>query len=110
MDHDLHEIRERLDNLEEVNDEPHSGNLFANETDSRINLLQLELEGLKRNSQLELASSEINEWLNAKLIAFLESPEFVEKLKSDSKYRLTNWKILAKNLSVETRELLVSVS
>ena len=103
----LNDLRERLTKLEE---EPHSRNLFEDSTaESSIALLQSELAELKRDTKLDLASSEVNKWLNTKLLAFMESPEFVDKLKSDSKYRLTNWTITESNLSTEMRQILIKV-
>ena len=62
VNHNLNEIRERLVKLEEERDAQHSENLFDTSTvDSRINLIQMDLEGLKKDKQLELASSEVNE-------------------------------------------------
>ena len=110
VNHNLNSIRDRLTKLEEERDAQHSNNLFESSTlDSRINLLQMDLAELKKDNRLELASSEVNEWLDAKLKAFLESPEMLAKLKSDSNYRLTNWTLLPRNLSMGTREMFVQV-
>ena len=108
----LNDLKDRLKKLEEEKEEEqHSRNLFSSSTlESTVNLLQSELEEVKRDTKLDLASSEVNMWLNTKLVAFLESPEFLDKLRSDSKYRLTNWSITPSNLSTDIRKLLVSVS
>ena len=76
--------------------------------ESRIDLLQKELEDCKKDMRLNLAASETNNWLKNKQEAFLETPLFLAKVKSEVKNQLVNLKIVPRNLPEETRNLIVS--
>ena len=107
---DLERMKERLDSLEDAQSAPHSENLFADTIDSRIDLVQRDIMELQQNQKLNLASSEVNKWLNAKLDAFLGSPNFQDALRNDFNNRSQIWVLKPGNLSSEVREAIVKVS
>ena len=88
--------------------EDQSRNLFDNTMESRIDLLQQEMAEVRKETKLNLASSDTNMWLQTKLEAFLETPVFLAKLKTEVKNQLVNLKIMPRNLPEETRKLLIS--
>ena len=101
-------FRERIRKLEELQLENESRNLFEDTLETRIDLLQKDVAECRNEQKLNLASSETNLWLQTKLEAFLETPPFLNKVKSEIRNQLVNLKIAPRNLPEETRKLIVS--
>ena len=109
LDFEVQRMKERLDKLEREDSDRHSRNLFSDLSESKITLLEKEVEELQKSARLQLADSETNLWLKQKLEAFLETPELNNKFKSEFRNFSSTWTIQPRNLSAEVREIIVKV-
>ena len=109
LEYDLNRIRERLDDLEREDSDRHSNNLFPDLSDSRMSLMQKDIEELRQSSRLQLASSDLNLWFKQKIVSFLETPEMADRLKSELRNFMSSLVIQPRNLSKEAREAIVKV-
>ena len=110
LEFEIQRLRERVDQLEKEDSDRHSRNLFSDLSDSKISLLEKDVEELQKNARLQLADSETNLWLKRKLEAFLETPEMSNKFKSEFRTFSSTWTLQPRNLSTEVREMIVKVS
>ena len=110
LDFEIKRMKERLDELEKEDSNRHSRNLFSDCSESKITLMEKEIEELQKNSRLQLADSDMNQWLKRKQIAFLETPEMAERFKREFRLFGSTWVIQPRNMSKEMREIIVEVS
>ena len=109
LEFEIQRLKERLDELEREDSNRHSRNLFSDLSDSKITLLEKEVEELQKSARLQLADSETNLWLKQKLEAFLETPELNNKFKSEFRTFSSTWVLQPRNLSAEVRAMVVKV-
>ena len=109
LEFEVKRLTERIEKLEKEDSDRHSRNLFTDLSESKISLLEKDVEELQKSARLQLADSETNLWLKRKLEAFLETPEMANKFKSELRTFSNTWVIQPRNLSKEVRELMVKV-
>ena len=110
LEFEIKRLRERLDEMEKEDSDRHSRNLFSDFSDSKITLMEKEIEELQKSTRLQLADSDLNQWLKRKQLAFLETPEMAERFKREFRLFGSTWVIQPSNLSKEMREIIVKVS
>ena len=110
LEFEIKRLRERLDELEKEDSDRHSRNLFSDFSESKITLMEKDIEELQKSNRLQLADSDMNQWLNRKQIAFLETPEMAERFRREFRTFASTWVIQPNNLSKEMREIIVKVS
>ena len=104
-------IHERVSKLESQSlEEPHSRNLFDDMASTRIDLLEREVSTIRKDSKLELADSDLNNWLKTKLKAFLESPEMTDRFRMEFKTFGNTLLVQPENISRAVREQLAKVN
>ena len=100
---------ERLLKLEEEVMAQQNRNLFADTLDSRMDLIQRDLVDLKKDLKLNLASSEMNTWLDSKMKAFIDTIPFLDRVRSEINNRLVVFQVVPRNMAQETRMLIIKV-
>ena len=105
----INRFDERLLKLEEQAFGQHSRNLFATTLETTVDSLSKDVNDLRKDLKLDLASSEMNEWLNAKQKAFLDTPAFLDGVRNEIKNYLVNFQITPRNLPQDTRQKIVEV-
>ena len=107
---DIRRLTERVEQLEKEDSDRHSRNLFSDLSDSKITLLEKEVDQLQKSVRFQLADSDTNQWLRQKQLSFLDTPDMNDKFKAQFRNFANTWSIQPKNLSREVRELMVKVS
>lgn len=105
----INRFDERLLKLEEQAFGDQSRNLFASTMETTIDVLTRDVNDLRKDVKLNLASSETNQWLDAKLKAFLDTPVFLERVKSEIKNYMINYHITTRNMPQDTRKQIIEV-
>ena len=105
----INRFDERLLKLEEQAFGQHSRNLFASTLESTIDVLSKDVNDLRKDVKLDLASSETNQWLETKQKAFLDSPAFMDRLRSEMRTFLMNYQITPRNMPQDTRKMIIQV-
>ena len=103
-------LKERLDALEREDSDRHSRNLFSDMSESTLTLMQKDIEELQKNTRLQLADSDLNQWLQRKLVAFLDTPEMSDRLKREMRNFGSSLVIQPRNLSRDARSDIVKVN
>ena len=96
-------LKDRIRKLEEEAWGNTSRNLFDDSAQSRLDLLQRDIEELRNDKKLDLASSEVNQWLKNKLNAFIETPEMNTMVKNEIRTFGNCFQVLPSNLSADAR-------
>ena len=110
LEFEIKRLTERIEQLEKEDSDRHSRNLFSDLSDSKITLLEKEVEQLQKSVRFQLADSDTNRWLRQKQLSFLDTPDMNDKFKAQFRNFANTWVIQQKNLSKEVRELIVKVS
>ena len=106
----INRFDERLLKLEEHAFGQSSRNLFETTMETTIDVLSKEVRDLRKDLKLNLAGSEMNNWLDAKLKAFLDTPAFIDRINCEFKNLMINWQITPRNMPQDTRAKIVEVS
>ena len=105
----INRFDERLLKLEEHAFGQQSRGLFDSTMETTVDLLSKEVQDLRKDLKLDLASSHMNEWLNTKMKAFLDTPVFTERIRSEMKNFMVNYQIEPRNMPQDTRQKLIQV-
>ena len=106
----INRFDERLLKLEEIAFNQSSKNLFDSSMETTMDLLSKEVQDLRKDLKLNLAGSEMNNWLDAKMKAFLDTPIFMDRVNREFKNLLVNHQITPRNLPQDTRKKIVEVN
>ena len=106
----INRFDERLLKLEEGLLAQQSKNLGTETLEVRMDLLQKEISDLKKDVKLDRASTETNNWLNAKFKAWLDTPAFLDRIRAEFGNKLVTFQVQPRNMAQETRMLIIKVN